>query len=161
MRPPGSNPGPRPFLYSKSTILAVVKSRRITAGSPFPGEPRKQGCVHLTGVSRSELARHQSVTAQRPNAEDAQVRTVRPCHEHAGEDVARLLRAVGRPRCHRTRGTHLGLRRRLEAHSMEMVEGEHSGLPSLAGNLVLPSREPRRSRPCRRGRDLARSPNRS
>ena len=70
-------PRPRPILYSKSAILDVAWSRRITAGSQFPSEPRERGCVRLTGVSRSELARHRSVVAERLHGEDVQGRTVR------------------------------------------------------------------------------------
>src|SRR6202171_4853087 len=38
VRPRVQIPGPRPFLYSKSAILEVATSRRIAAGSQFPGE---------------------------------------------------------------------------------------------------------------------------
>src|ERR1700694_3090714 len=41
VRPRVQIPGPRPFLYSESAISEVVWSRRITAGSQFPGEPHK------------------------------------------------------------------------------------------------------------------------
>jgi len=45
-------------------------------GHSFHGELRS--CVRLTGVSRSELARHRSVVEERLDGEDAQGRTVRP-----------------------------------------------------------------------------------
>ena len=40
VRPRGQIPGPRPILYSKSTISNVVWSQLLTALSQFPAEQR-------------------------------------------------------------------------------------------------------------------------
>src|SRR2546425_8822962 len=45
VRPRGQIPGPRPLLSSKSPILDVVLSQRVTAGHRFLGIPCNRGCV--------------------------------------------------------------------------------------------------------------------
>ncbi len=76
VRPRVQIPGPRPFLYSKSTILDVglesADHRRVTV----PGRTSQTRLLRLTSVSRSDFARHRSVAAQRLHAEDARSGTV-------------------------------------------------------------------------------------
>src|ERR1700674_4163766 len=71
-------PRPRPFLYSKSAILEVVWSRRITGGSQFPAERQNRGGVTVPVVGQREIAGRRPVATQRPKPADAQGRTVRP-----------------------------------------------------------------------------------
>src|SRR5712692_7425814 len=77
VRPRVQIPGPRPFLYSRSAISEVVWSRRITAGSPFPGELSQPRGAVVTVGGGSELAWQQSMAPRRLHAEDATGRTVR------------------------------------------------------------------------------------
>jgi hypothetical protein len=69
--------GPRPFSYSKSAILEVVWSRRITAGSQFPAEHQNQGGVTVPVMGQREITALHSVATQRPKSTEAQGRTVR------------------------------------------------------------------------------------
>src|SRR5579859_4862780 len=50
-----SHRAPDQFLYSKSAILDLVRSRWITAGSQFLTEQRNRRSVVVSDVSRSEL----------------------------------------------------------------------------------------------------------
>ena len=66
VRPRVQIPGPRPILYSESTILAAAPSRRITAGSQFPTEHRKPRRRKGVVVGQCEITALHLVATQRP-----------------------------------------------------------------------------------------------
>ena len=72
---PGSNPGPRPFSYSKSAISGVVWSRRVTAGSQFPGELSLPRGAVVTVVGGSEFARQHSMAPRAKGPTTTDLRT--------------------------------------------------------------------------------------
>ncbi len=77
VRPRVQIPGPRPSLYSKSTISAVVGRRVNAAGSQFSADQRNRGGVMGLSWGHREIPGRQSVATQRPKPADAQRRTVR------------------------------------------------------------------------------------
>ena len=50
VRPRVQIPGPRPISSSKSLILDVFQSRRVTAGSQIPREPRNEAAKFVAVV---------------------------------------------------------------------------------------------------------------
>jgi hypothetical protein len=108
VRPRVQIPGPRPFLYSKSTISEVAWSQLNTAVSQFPAEQRSRGGITVLVVGQCEIAGQRPVPTQRPKSADAQGRTVRPRVQIPGpptisqysesampEVVSRQLQAAG------------------------------------------------------------------
>jgi len=96
VRPRVQIPGPRPFLYSKSAILDVFRSRRVTDGAQIRGEPRNEAAKFVAVVGRSELGRQGLVRAHSYISVDATVRTVR--HPVRKSQAAAPKDARARPR---------------------------------------------------------------
>jgi hypothetical protein len=64
VRPRVQIPGPRPYLYSKSTISEVARCQRHTAGSQFPAEHQNCGGITVLVVGQCEIAGQRPVPRQ-------------------------------------------------------------------------------------------------